>query len=111
MINPNLDKEQVTCEDVLDDLRDVFKLFIDRTLFLDCLLIDPEFCYAALRGEDPLCVEDNTQQGSKGKKKDGRRSNNMRKGSKKNVNVVERSSKFGWLYFSLVLSICWRYEA
>ena len=64
--------QQVICEDILNDLRDVFKLFIDRTLFLDCLLIDPESCYVALRGEDPPGHEDSTQQASKVKKKDGR---------------------------------------
>jgi hypothetical protein len=65
--------QQVTCEDILDDLRDVFKLFINRTLFLDCLLVDPVSCYAALSGIDLPYVEENTEQAAKGKKKDGRR--------------------------------------
>jgi hypothetical protein len=68
-------RQQVTCEDILDELRDVFKLFIDRSLFLDCLLIDPDPCYAVLRGEDLSFVEDNTEEqaASKVKRKDGRR--------------------------------------
>ncbi|CAB4012661.1 Hypothetical predicted protein, partial [Paramuricea clavata] len=81
---------QVTCEDILDDLRDVFKLFINWTLFLDCLLVDPASCYAALSGSDLSYVEENTQQAAKGKKKDGRRSTN--KGSKKNINVDKVTS-------------------
>ena len=65
--------QQVTCEDILDDVREVLTLFIDRSLFLDCLLIDPESCYSALRGEDLPYVEESPLQVSKGKKKDGRR--------------------------------------
>ena len=51
----------------------MLRLFIDRTLFLDCLLIDPESCYSALRGEDLPYVEESPSQVSKGKKRDGRR--------------------------------------
>ena len=68
-----ISNQQVTCEDILDDLRDVFKLFIDRALFLDCLLIDPELCHTALNEKDLPYVLENTEQVSKGKTKDIKR--------------------------------------
>ena len=62
----------MTCEDILNELRDVFKLFIDRALFLDCLLIDPEPCNTALNDRDLPYITGNTEQAKT--KKDGRRS-------------------------------------
>lgn len=66
-------RQQVTCADILDVLRDVFKLFIERALFLDCLLIDPKSCHTALTEKDLPYVTETTEQVSKGKTKDMKR--------------------------------------
>ncbi|XP_046845150.1 coiled-coil domain-containing protein 180-like [Xenia sp. Carnegie-2017] len=77
--NPNLDKEQVTCDDVVDELRQVFRQFVDRAVYLDCLLVDQDACYAALKDRELPYVDE--EQESKGKKsrKDGRRSRSFSK--------------------------------
>ena len=65
--------QQVTCDDVVDELRQVFRQFVDRAVYLDCLLVDQDACYAALKDRELPYVDE--EQESKGKKsrKDGRR--------------------------------------